>query len=329
MTRSIFRGFSPLEQVQHPVRDLPADPDRPRSVRDQAVLKRILAGKCDYVANALFESVDAEKRIFDDAPPILRRDSSWYHPAMAGLDIRRPNHARGTDALTKVQEQALFLQFNFCRHKVAQLLRQAGECPIASPAAEQILAWYHEAEDHRDQIIQANLALVLAMVKATRVTAVEFSDLVSEGNMALLRAADKFDVARGFKFSTYACQAILKSFSRAGVKLSRYRRCFSTDFDSRLEPSDFTEKKHETHNSECVDEIHHILKENLAELTDIEGEVLHHRFGVGLMNAERSEARPLTLDEVGKIIGVTKERVRQIQNKALAKIRVVLMNEAA
>ncbi len=191
-------------------------------------------------------------------------------------------------------------------------------------AAQQILGWHRKAEHYRDQIAQTNLALVLAMAKRTRMSDVDFAELVSEGNMALLRAVDKFDVARGFKFSTYACRAILKAFSRAAMKLSRYRQRFPTEFDPELERTDFMEKKRETHEDDCVDEIRQIIRDNRADLTDIEQAVIQHRFAMGQKTDDGSEAEPLTLEEVGEIIGVTKERVRQIQNKALEKIRLTL-----
>ena len=165
------------------------------------------------------------------------------------------------------------------------------------------------------------------MAKRTRMSEVDFGDLVSEGNMALLRAVDKFDAARGFKFSTYACRAILKAFSRTGVKLSKYRSIFPTDFDPKLERSDFMEKKRETHEDDCVDEIRQIIRDNRAELTDIEQEVIEHRFAIGEKKQADPESSPLTLEQVGRIIGVTKERVRQIQNKALEKIKLSLESD--
>ena len=79
-----------------------------------------------------------------------------------------------------------------------------------------MLRWYRTAKGYREQIAETNLALVLAMAKRTRMSEVDFADLVSEGNMALLRSVDKFDCRRGFKFSTYACRAILKAFSPSG-----------------------------------------------------------------------------------------------------------------
>ena len=97
------------------------------------------------------------------------------------------------------------------------------------------------------------------MAKRTRMSEVDFADLISEGNMALLRAVDKFDAARGFKFSTYACRAILKAFSRQGVKLSKYRAMFPTDFDPALEKSNHAENKRAEHEDDCVTELKDII----------------------------------------------------------------------
>ena len=229
--------------------------------------------------------------------------------------------------LTAKEERALFLQYNWCRFKVMQYRDQLElQSEMDVDMAREMLGWFRRAERYREQIANTNLALVLAMAKRTRMSEVDFADLVSEGNMALLRAVDKFDVSRGFKFSTYACRAILKAFSRAGVKLSKHRSMFPTDFDPKLERSNYMQTKRAEHEDDCVDEISRILQDNRAELSDIEQEVIEHRFSVGRQRKEVA-TNPLTLEQVGKIIGVTKERVRQIQNKALEKIRLTLEDD--
>ena len=146
---------------------------------------------------------------------------------------------------------------------------------------------------------------------------VDFAELVSEGNMALLRAVDKFDAGRGYKFSTYACRAILKAFSRQGMKLSKYRQRFPTDFDPKLEKSNYLETKRATFEKDAAEEVRQIVMDNRADLTDVERTVIEHRFGL----ETGAQEKPMTLEQVGQIIGVTKERVRQIQNKAMEKIR--------
>jgi len=322
MSQQLSHKFSPLEQAGRSERVALVGSTRQLSPSDQATLKQVLTEKYEFVDNEAFYVAEPEKVIFEDAPPIAHPDTSWYHPVMENLTDERQANNVGTVLLSAAEERALFIQFNYCRYRTVTLKNEIGDGPVDAAKAREMLEWYRKAEAYRDQIAQTNLALVLAMAKRTRMSEVDFADLVSEGNMALLRAVDKFDAARGFKFSTYACRAILKAFSRIGVKVSKYRQLFPTDFDPKLEKSDFMQKKRANHEDECVDELRQIISENRADLTDIEREVIQHRFALG--KQETTESESLTLEQVGQIIGVTKERVRQIQNKALEKIRLTL-----
>jgi RNA polymerase sigma factor (sigma-70 family) len=177
----------------------------------------------------------------------------------------------------------------------------------------------------RSVIVRLNMPLVLAMAKRTRLTNIDFNEMISEGNMALLRSVEKFDCSRGYKFSTYSCRAILKSFSRVAMRASRYRGTFPTEFDPAMERSDYTERQREGVEKDCVDELKEILIRNLAGLSDVERQVIVERFALGKPDIA-GQTGPKTLEQVGNIIGVTKERVRQIQNNALKKIRVALEN---
>jgi RNA polymerase sigma factor (sigma-70 family) len=161
------------------------------------------------------------------------------------------------------------------------------------------------------------------MAKRTKLSNVDFNEMVSEGNMALLRSVEKFDCSRGYKFSTYSCRAILKSFSRVAMRASRYRGTFPMEFDPAMERSDYAESQRDSIEQDCVDELKDIILQNLAGLSDVETTVIAERFALG-KPAGADAPLPKTLEQVGMIIGVTKERVRQIQNNALRKIRVAL-----
>src|SRR4029077_13883578 len=124
---------------------------------------------------------------------------------------------------------------------------------------------------------------------------------------------------RGFKLRALPCRAILKAFSRTALKASRHRTRFPVEFEPDMEKSDWTDRKRDIVEEDCIDELKQIVDRNLADLSKVEETVIKRRF-----NWQQQEESPLTLEEVGKIIGVTKERVRQIQNKALAKIRSVM-----
>ncbi|MBV8781952.1 MAG: sigma-70 family RNA polymerase sigma factor, partial [Phycisphaerae bacterium] len=240
--------------------------------------------------------------------------TSWYQPTR---DEMLNQALVGAPQLMKGdEERMMFLRFNYSKLRLNRLQRKIKAEGLTRELGEQFLEWHRRFEHFREYLVRTNLALVLAMAKRTRLGDIDFAEIVSEGNMALIRAVDKFNVDRGFKFSTYACRAILKAFSRAAVKHSRHRTRFPVEFEPDLEKSDWQDKRRDQVEEDCVDELKQIVDRNLADLSDTEQTVLRRRF-----NWQQTEDSPLTLEEVGKIIGVTKERVRQIQNKAMGKIR--------
>ena len=109
----------------------------------------------------------------------------------------------------------MFLRFNFSKLRLRSSSENASAKILTKELAEQFVEWHRRFEHYREYLVRTNLALVLAMAKRTRLGDVDFAEIVSEGNMALIRAVDKFDVDRGFKFSTYALPRDSESFSAA------------------------------------------------------------------------------------------------------------------
>ncbi len=223
-------------------------------------------------------------------------------------------------ALVQGEEETLFLQLNYNRYKLCQLRRKfLRSRDSRSKLVHELMSRYHKQQEARSKVVTANMGLVLAMAKRMSHMTVEFTDLISEGSMALLRATEKFDCSRGIKFSTYACRAILKSFSRIAKLTYRYRNFFPAQLDNTLEKDDSLERLREERVSGYADEVNMMMNNNLAELSHIEQLVVEMRFSLG----EQKDHKPLTLKEVGDKLGLTKERIRQIQNKALAKLKNV------
>jgi RNA polymerase primary sigma factor len=271
-----------------------------------------------YMDSPSFKERGIEKQLFgtEGHEPELPL-TSWYAPTRDEA-IEAGSHSAPT-LMKPAEEKTMFLRFNFAKCKLSKMKAKIEKDGLTREMAEDFLEWHRKFEHFREYLTRTNLALVLAMAKRTRLGDVDFAEIVSEGNMALLRAVDKFNVERGFKFSTYACRAILKAFSRTALKSSRYKTRFPVEFEPDYEKSDWTDRKRDAVQEDCVDELKQIVDRNLAELSDVEQTVIRRRF-----NWEQTETSPLTLEEVGQIIGVTKERVRQIQNKALTKIRHVM-----
>src|SRR4051794_24021715 len=291
----------------------------PRAMR--AKVEALLEENYAFMDSPLFKQRSLEKQLFafeehkgvEPALPL----TSWYQPTRDEAIDETMSHA---PQLMKGQEEKLmFLRFNFCKRRLTQLQKVIKREGLTRERAEKFLEWHRRFEHFREYLVRTNLALVLAMAKRTRLGDVDFAEVVSEGNMALMRAVDKFNVDKGFKFSTYACRAILKAFSRTAMKSSRYKTRFPVEFEPEMEKSDWNDRKRDIVEEDCIDELKQIVDRNLADLSDTEQTVIRRRF-----NWQQQEEHPLTLEEVGQIIGVTKERVRQIQNKALLKIKSVM-----
>src|SRR4051812_23256259 len=291
----------------------------PRAMR--ARVEALLEENYAFMDSPIFKQRNLEKSLFafeerDGVEPALPL-TSWYQPTRDEVIDETMKHA--PQLMKGGEEKLMFLRFNFCKRRLTQLQKVIKREGLTRERAEKFLEWHRRFEHFREYLVRTNLALVLAMAKRTRLGDVDFAEVVSEGNMALIRAVDKFNVDRGFKFSTYACRAILKAFSRTALKASRHRTRFPVEFEPDMEKSDWTDRKRDIVEEDCIDELKQIVDRNLADLSNVEETVIRRRF-----NWQQQQESPLTLEEVGAIIGVTKERVRQIQNKALAKIRTVM-----
>jgi RNA polymerase primary sigma factor len=282
----------------------------------RARVEPMLAENFEFMDSSVFRRKHVRRELFGaDSERELPR-TSWYRPTRdEALDA-----STGTPQfMDAAEERLVFYRFNFCKMRLSQLKLKLRADGMTLGAAGEFLEWHRKFEHFREYLARTNLALVLAMAKRTRLGDADFAEVVSEGNMALLRAMNKFDVDRGFKFSTYACRAILKAISRSAMKATRYRMRFPVEFEPDLEKSDWHDCRRDAAQEDRIDELTAIVDRNLAHLSNIEQTVIRRRF-----NWKLAEESPLTLEEVGRIIGVTKERVRQIQNNALIKIRAVM-----
>ena len=269
----------------------------------------------DYMDHPSFRRSSAEEEYFGcrrlDVPTPV-----WTDFPEVPEDV--PVRAKAGRKLGPDEEIHLFLRYNYARYRLSELLAAQRRRSTAA-RARQMVRWYQRAMRTRASLVRANMALVLAMARRTRIANVEFGELVSEGNMALLRSVEKFDASRGYKFSTYACRSIIKSFNRLATKTGRYYQRSGVEYDPEMERSDYDQKKHQMRRESVLATLREVLGQNRARLTDVERTIVIERFAIGT-GGEKGK----TLTEVGRMVGLTNERVRQIQNLALTKIREAL-----
>ncbi|MEM8739132.1 MAG: sigma-70 family RNA polymerase sigma factor [Planctomycetota bacterium] len=287
---------------------------------ERRALKPLLFDPIDFIDDERFYEPQAEKKIFAPELDVPRPSVGWY----TRLAHDRANDPRiktsSLPLLTAPQERAIFLQFNYARYRAEKARDSITPSRVGAVKARELLKWHRLAHELREKIAEYNLALVLAMAKRLPTGSVDFPEMISEGNMALLRGIDKFNVSKGFKFSTYACRAILKGFSRLGMKTTRYRSLFPVGFEPDLEKSNYAAEKAHEDEQGCVEQIANIFHENRSDLSALELSIIEKRFAFD----NPDSGKGMTLQEVGKLVGLTKERVRQIQIHALKKMRSTL-----
>ena len=280
---------------------------------ERRVFERIPA-VVDYMDDASFGRSATEDVLFgENAATIEVPRWSDFPDVPEESTLRRAKRRN----LSAEDEVSLFLRFNYAKYRLAALVSPRPR-RLSARRARQILVWYRRALKARADLVRANMALVIAMAKRTRIHNVDFGELISEGNMALLRSVEKFDVSRGFRFSTYACRSILKSFNRLATKTGRYRQRFPVEFDPDMEKGDYESIRHDEQWNDSIESVREVVMENRANLSELERRIVMERFAI----ISREKGR--TLAEVGEIVGLTNERVRQIQKLAIGKIRNVL-----
>ena len=275
--------------------------------------RKLLKASVQYMYSPEFDADDAEAVILGPFPENPQKQRRRPSKAPAGL----PPYLAGlyeTPLLTREQEAYLFRKMNYLKYKVSRLRE---ELDATHPRVDLMDEVQHLREDVlavKNRIVRSNLRLVVSIAKRHIGPRTQFFELVSDGNMSLLRAVEKFDYTRGNKFSTYATWAVMKNFART-IPEENYRRDrFVTGQEEMFDasPDDtIDEAEYEAH----LGRLRSSLAAILTRLDDRERQIIESRFGL----TEGHEAE--TLEQVGQRLGVTKERIRQLQARALGKLR--------
>ena len=170
------------------------------------------------------------------------------------------------------------------------------------------------ADWHRDRIVEANTRLVFSIVKKFVNTSNSFDDLLSDGIVALMRAVEKFDFGRGFRFSTYATQVVRRGAYRQVMECQQERSKMQSGVeDLGLDVSD--EGRQSAISEQRWHELRGRLSVMLGDLDRRERFIIRGRASLG------SHRRVDTLQSLADRLGVSKERVRQLEQRAMEKLR--------
>jgi RNA polymerase sigma factor (sigma-70 family) len=270
----------PLECIYHP------------SFDDPAADAEILAA---MPAVEEFEANRRKMRAPKDAPPEL---AALYE----------------TPLLTREQEAHLFRQMNFLKHKALKLRERLDPARVRIQDLEKVEELQEKATALKDLLINCNMRLVVSIAKKHAGQTDNFFELLSDGNMSLIRAVEKFDYSRGNKFSTYASWAIMKNFARSIPEEKHRRERYVTVHEELFEVA----PDNRTDEAECLqsaEQASHKVNRLLQLLDPREREIIRMRAGLD------SGSEGMTLEKIGEKLGITKERVRQLNARAMKKMR--------
>ncbi len=283
--------------------------------------ERIMQLPLEYIPNEQFAEIACdpawEAEVLGPAPP------SEEPPKKPKLPAGLPPYLASlyeVPLLTPQQEVHLFRKLNYLKYKASLLRQQLDPQSPRTALMDQIESLYSQIVATKNEIIRANLRLVVSIAKRHVGPNVNFFELVSDGNMSLIRAVEKFDFAKGYKFSTYASWAIMKNFARTIPESSRLRERYrSVPQEMFADTEDDRPNPQEMESAQDQRKIQ--VERMLGYLDPREQQIILRRFGL-LQGQE-----PLTLKQVGKELGVTKERIRQLEARALDKLRKVAEEE--
>ncbi len=235
--------------------------------------ERVLNEPIEFMFHATFEKPSADKIILETPPP--KAGNSQAVRAPAGL----PPYLQSlyeVPLLSKEQEQYYFRKMNYLLYKAANLQKGMATGRVRANDLDQIDAYLKEATEIKRLITRSNLRLVVSIAKRHVGVTGNLFELISDGNISLMRAVEKFDFGRGFKFSTYASWAIMKNFARSIPQENKHRDRFLTGQDLAFEfapdiRSDLIEREVESERT------HQEVIRFLNRLDDREREIIERR----------------------------------------------------
>ena len=249
--------------------------------------RRILETKLEFIGHETFSAASSAAQILAPMP----------EPA-DGKAPRRPKAPKGlppylsslyeVPLLDREQEMHLFRKMNFLKYQANEIRAKLDPSRAKTTDLDQIERLQEDALAVKNQIIRANLRLVVSIAKRHVGPSNNFFELVSDGNMSLIRAVEKFDFSRGNKFSTYASWAIMKNFART-IPEENYRRDrFVTGHEEMFEAAaDNRTDEHEYENA--LKRMQEAVKGMLGHLDERERKIIISRFGLG--GCQRTDAR--------------------------------------
>jgi RNA polymerase sigma factor (sigma-70 family) len=269
---------------------------------------RLSKRKVKFIDDPLYHQDEAEAVIAAISEPHDLIETSEDARVAADLPSPVADLCRAP-LLSAPRERALFLKLNFHKMRFVTARRRLDPELATCRDLARLESHLAKATETKNQIIRANLRLVVSIARRHLRGRLPLMELVSEGTMTLMRAVDSFDFHRGHKFSTYATLALMKGFARSVPQMLWSRATGSSDPELL---NDIADRRATTAGDRFL--AREQVTDLLRHLDARERDVLLMHYGLG-------QRTPATYEQLAHDMGVSKQRIRQIEQSALAKIR--------
>jgi RNA polymerase sigma factor (sigma-70 family) len=327
MKQTIFSSYRRGIPVTTLARQYRRTPNSMYRVINEVRAQRLLEQPLEYIYHPSFDDRALENEILatmPDAEAYEAKRRSMHAPKDVPAELASQYE---WPLLTKEQEQHLFRQMNFLKYKAARLRGRltlpSGKVDATHARTvdlEEIERLQRAANEVKERLISANMRLVTSIAKRHSGQTDNFFELLSDGNMSLIRAVEKFDFGRGFKFSTYASWAIMKNFARSIPEEKHRRERYVTGHEDLFEVAP-DNRSDEQEALASAEQAAHRVNRLLDYLDERERQIIRMRAGLD------DGAKAMTLEEIGQKLGITKERVRQLNVRIMKKLRDIAAEE--
>jgi RNA polymerase sigma factor (sigma-70 family) len=246
--------------------------------------KRLLEQPLDYIYHPSFDDPSAEPDILAPMPGFEEFEAKRRKMSPPKDTPPELTSLYEMPLLSKEQEQHLFRQMNFLKHQANQLRNRLDPARVRIQELNRIEEIEKQAATAKDQLIGCNLRLVVSIAKRHAAQTDNFFELLSDGNMSLLRAVEKFDFSRGNKFSTYATWAIMKNYARSIPDERRRRERFQTGKEELFDIAPDTRSDEQELLSSAEQKAHEVNR-LLEYLDPRERQILRMRAGLAMPRA--------------------------------------------
>lgn len=284
-------------------------------VINEVCARRLLDRPLDYIHNPCFDDPAAEADIMAPMPSATEFDAQrvkMHAPKDAPPELASLYEM---PLLSKEQEQHLFRKMNFLKHKAGKLRGQLDPLRARIQDLDKVEGLLEQAAAIKGLIINCNMRLVVSIAKRHAAQTDNFFELLSDGNVSLIRAVEKFDYSRGNKFSTYASWAIMKNFARSIPEEKRRRDRYVTGHEELFEAAQ-DGRSNEQEMLHSHEQVVQRVNRLLQYLEPREQQIIRMRHGLDNRSG-------MTLEEIGQHLGITKERVRQLNARILSKLETI------